>query len=160
MHPESASLLRKLVTASLFFLTLFLAYRLAHILAIIAFAAFLTALFSPALNTFNRWKIPDFLAILIIFFGIFVLAASVFATTLPIFATQIVALFSMLSTLADKLASDYASGGISALGLPSFLIPVVSLFDPASALSSLRDNAGGIAKSVATFLSSVGIKGA
>lgn len=109
MHPESASLLRKLVTATLFFLALFLAYRLAHVLAIIAFAAFLTALFSPALNTFNRWKIPDFLATLIIFFGIFVLAASVFATTLPIFATQIVALFSTLSSLADKLAYEYAS---------------------------------------------------
>lgn len=160
MHPDSVSLLRKLTVFTLFALGLFLAYELLHLLAIIAFAAFLTTLFSPALATFNRWKIPDFLGVLFIYFGVFVLAATVFATTLPIFATQIVALFSTLSGLAGKLATDYAAGGVGALGLPGFLVPLVSLFDPSSVLASLRDNAGGIAKSTAAFLSSVGIKGA
>ncbi|MDQ1344217.1 MAG: hypothetical protein QG650_937, partial [Patescibacteria group bacterium] len=116
--------------------------------------------FTPALSAMRRWKIPDFVGVLIIYFGIFVMAATVFATTLPIFAKELVALFSTLSTLSDRLASAYAQGGIAALGLPDFLVPLVTLFDPASALASLRDNAGDIAKSLAKFLSSVGIKGA
>jgi predicted PurR-regulated permease PerM len=159
MHPDSVALLRKLTVFTLFVLALFLAYQLLHIVAIIAFAAFLTALFTPAIATFEKWKIPDFVAVMLIYFGIFVLAASVFATTLPIFATQIVALFSTISSFADKLSVDFAAGGVGALGLPDFLVPLVSLFDPASALSSFRDNAGGIAKSVASFLSTVGAKG-
>lgn len=159
MHPDSLAFLRKLTVLTVFFLGLLVAYELLHVLAILAFAAFFTALFSPALTAMNRWKIPDFLGILLIYFGIILLAVTVFATTLPIFATQIVELFSTLSALADRLASDYASGGVAALGIPGFLVPLVSLFDPASALSSLRDNAGSIAKAVAGFLSSVGIKG-
>lgn len=159
MHPDSLVFLRKLSVLAVFLSGLFLVYELLHILTILAFAAFFTALFSPALTAMNRWKIPDFLGILLIYFGIILLAVTVFATTLPIFATQIVALFSALSSIADRLASDYASGGIAALGIPEFLVPLVSLFDPASALSSLRDNAGSIAKAVAGFLSSVGIKG-
>lgn len=159
MHPDSLAFLRKLAVFTLFAFGLFLAYRLLHVIAIIAFAAFLTALFSPAVSTFEKWKIPDFVAVIFIYFGIFVLAASVFATTLPIFATQIVALFSTISSFADRLSADFAAGGVGALGLPDFLVPLVSLFDPASALSSFRDNAGGIAKSVATFLSAVGAKG-
>ncbi len=159
MHPDSLVFLRKLSVLAVFLSGLFLVYELLHIIAILAFAAFFAALFSPALTAMNRWKIPDFLGILLIYFGIILLAVTVFATTLPIFATQIVALFSALSSIADRLASDYASGGIAALGIPEFLVPLVSLFDPASALSSLRDNAGSIAKAVAGFLSSVGIKG-
>ena len=159
MHPDSVALLRKLAVFTLFALGLFLTYQLLHIIAIIAFAAFLTALFTPAIATFEKWKIPDFLAVAFIYFGIFVLAASVFATTLPIFATQIVALFSTISSFADRLAAEYASGGVSALGLPDFLVPLASLVDPSSILASFKDNAGGIAKSVATFLSSVGSKG-
>ena len=160
MHPDSIALLRKLSVLTLFVLGLFVAYELVNLLAIIAFSAFLTILFSPAVDTFNRWKIPDFIAVLLIYAGIFILAASVFATTLPIFATQFVALFTSLSAVSGRLASEYASGGISALGLPSCLVPVVSLFDPQSVLDSFRDNAGNIAKSAASFLSAVGAKGA
>lgn len=115
MHPDSVAFLRKLVVLTTFSFGLFLAYELLHVLAILAFAAFFAALFSPALTAMNRWKVPDFLGILLIYFGIIVLAVTVFATTLPIFATQIVALFSALSSVADRLASDYASGGIPAL---------------------------------------------
>lgn len=109
MHPDSVALLRKLSVLTLFALALFLAYSLLHVIAIIAFAAFLTALFSPAIATFEKWKIPDFVGVILIYLAIFILAASVFATTLPIFATQIVALFATISSFADRLASDYAA---------------------------------------------------
>lgn len=109
MHPDSLAFLRKLAVFTLFALGLFLAYQLLHVIAIIAFAAFLTALFSPAVSTFEKWKIPDFVAVIFIYLGIFVLAASVFATTLPIFATQIVALFSTISSFADRLSADFAA---------------------------------------------------
>lgn len=109
MHPDSVALLRKLSVFTLFAFALFLAYSLLRVIAIIAFAAFLTALFSPAVATFEKWKIPDFVAVILIYFAIFVLAASVFATTLPIFATQIVALFATISSFADRLSADFAA---------------------------------------------------
>lgn len=160
MHPETSSFLRKLVVLALFCGGLYLAFQLRHILAILAFSAFFTALFSPAIATMRRLRIPDFVGVLLIYLGIFFLVGTVFATTFPIFAKEIVTLFSTLSSLSDRLASAYAEGGVGALGLPGFLVPIVSLFDTASVLSSLRDNAGEVAKSVGGFLSSLGVRGA
>lgn len=160
MPSDLLPFLKKLAVLAIFAFGLFLAYELVHVLAILAFSAFLTILFSPAVDTFNRWKVPDFVAVFLIYAGIFILAASVFATTLPIFATQSVALFTKLSSVSGNLAAAYSSGGVGVLGLPSYLVPVVSLFDPQAVLDSLRDNAGNIAKSAASFLSAVGAKGA
>jgi predicted PurR-regulated permease PerM len=159
MSPDSSAFLRKLGILALFAAAMATAYQLRTILFILAFSVFLTALFSPALNAMNRWRIPDFVGILIAYAVMLLLAATVFATTLPIFAKQLVALFETVRNSADSLASAYAAGGVSALPIPGFLDPVAELFDPASALSALKENAGSVAQSVTEFLSRLGLGG-
>ncbi len=159
MLQDSKDFLRKLGILAALVAAALVAYELRSLLFVLAFSAFLVALFSPALNAMNRWKIPDFLGVLVIFFGISVLAGTVFATTFPIFAKQSVALFEAIRTSADRLSDAYAAGGAAALPVPEFLRPALAYFDPASAIAAVRDNVGGIAKSLAGFLSSVGTKG-
>lgn len=103
MPPESVAFLRKLGLLTLVLIVLGIVYQLRTLLGIVAFSIFLTILFSPALATMQRWRIPNVVGILLIYGGILLLAATVFATTLPIFATQFLALFSRISDWAEHL---------------------------------------------------------
>ncbi|MDD2916847.1 MAG: AI-2E family transporter [Candidatus Gracilibacteria bacterium] len=131
---------------------LYMLYSLSSTLAVLFFSGFLTILFSPLLDSMNRKRIPDWLGILFIFLGIlFFFFVALFAI-IPIFAKQITLLFSYVGSTFSTLDALYKSGGVDALGFPSFLKSYISTVDFGTLFEFVQNNISSIS-GIATTLS-------
>lgn len=112
---------QKLLILSAFVATGYFLSLLAPFLSILFFSGFLTILFSPFLDKMRRYRIPDWLGILVIFsvFLLFLLIALL--AIAPIFIKQIALLLSTLSGYLSGLEGAYTHGGFASLGLPGWL---------------------------------------
>lgn len=102
---------------------------LSSILTIIFFSGFLTILFSPFLETMKSKKIPDWLGIIVIFFGILIFVFVALFAIIPIFIKQIILLASTVGSSISHIEALYRSGGINALGVPAFLGSYIDTVD-------------------------------
>ncbi|MDD2891396.1 MAG: AI-2E family transporter [Candidatus Gracilibacteria bacterium] len=132
--------------------TLFL---LSSVLTIVFFSGFLTILFSSFLDSMNKKRIPDWLGIIFIFLGILLFFFVALFAIIPIFAQQLSLLFSYISSSFAHMESLYNSGGIDALGFPSFLNSYIGTVDFGMLFEWVRSNISsfsGIATSLSTNL--------
>jgi predicted PurR-regulated permease PerM len=72
-------------------------YNIFKILIIIFFALFLNILFSPFLNKLNKYKIHDWLGIILIYLILIIFIIIVFFAIIPIFVKQTVLIASNIS---------------------------------------------------------------
>jgi len=124
---------------------------LTSILAILFFSGFLTILFSPLLTSMNRKRIPDWLGIIFIFFGILLFFFVVLFAIIPIFAEQIILLFSYMSSSFNNMGMLYKSGGVDALGFPSFLKSYIGTIDFGILFEWMKSNVSSISAVMATL---------
>lgn len=132
--------------------TLFL---LSSVLTIVFFSGFLTILFSSFLDSMNKKKIPDWLGIIFIFLGILLFFFVALFAIIPIFSQQLSLLFSYISSSFAHMESLYNSGGINALGFPSFLNSYIGTVDFGMLFEWVRSNISsfsGITTSLSTNL--------
>ena len=125
---------------------------LSSVLAILFFSGFLTILFSSFLDGMNRKKIPDWLGIIFIFFGIFLFFFIALFAIIPIFTKQIALLFSYVGSSFETMEILYRSGGIDALGFPTFLKSYIATVDFGTLFEWVRNNVSSLS-GVATSLS-------
>lgn len=124
---------------------------LSSVLAVIFFSGFLTILFSSPLSAMNRKRIPDWLGIIFIFFGIFLFFFIALFAIIPIFAKQIILLFSYIGNSFDALETLYKSGGVDALGFPPFLKSYLETVDFGMLLEWIRSNISSISGVLASL---------
>jgi predicted PurR-regulated permease PerM len=125
----------------------FLSY-IASLLVTIAVSLFLTLVFSPFLDSMNRYRIPDGVGIAIIFLVIFSFFAFAGAMIVPLVAGQ-------LLPLVDTVSSNLSTALSGDATLPAFLSAFASQTDYDAIYSFLRDNAQGIFSAVKSSLSAL-----
>ena len=136
---------QKLLVLLAFAIGAYFLWLLLPVIAILCFSGFLAILFSPFLDAMNKRRIPDWFGTILIFLILFTfLLVAVFAIV-PIFVKQTILLFSSLSGYLSGLEGAYQSGGIDALGLPSFVAKYIQSVDLASFFEFLRSHASSIA---------------
>lgn len=130
-------------------------WLLSSVLTVVFFSGFLTILFSSFLDSMNKKRIPDWLGIIFLFLGVLLFFFIVLFAIIPIFAQQISLLFSYISSSFAHLETLYRSGGIDALGFPSFLKSYIGTVDFGMLFEWIRSNVSsfsGIATSLSTNL--------
>lgn len=139
----------------IFIMGLYILYLLTNILTILFFSSFLTILFSPLLTSMNRKKIPDWLGLIIIFFGIALFFFIVLFAIIPIFAEQIILLFSYLNASFNHLETLYKAGGVNALGFPVFLKSYIATIDFGILFEWMKNNVSSISAFMGTLSKNV-----
>ncbi len=123
---------------------LYFLFNIFKILVIIFFALFLNILFSPFLNKLNKYKIPDWLGITLIYSILIIFIVIVFFAIIPIFIKQTVLIVSNISIWLNWLKDSYIQYWISWLGLPVFIENnlqwILSKIDFNSLIDSLSNN--------------------
>jgi predicted PurR-regulated permease PerM len=128
---------------------------LSSVLTVVFFSGFLTILFSSFLDSMNKKRIPDWLGIIFIFLGVLSFFFIVLFAIIPIFAQQISLLFSYVSTSFAHLESLYRSGGVDALGFPSFLKSYIGTVDFGMLFEWARSNVSSFSGIATSFSSNL-----
>ncbi len=142
---------QKILILLVFFGVIYTLSLLTSILTILFFSGFLTILFSPLLTSMNRKRIPDWLGIIFIFLGILLFFFVVLFAIIPIFAEQIILLFSYMSSSFNNMEILYKSGGVDALGFPSFLKSYIGTIDFGILFEWMKSNVSSISAVMATL---------
>lgn len=140
----------KLLIIVAFWMTIWFFYEIWGILKILFLWVFLNLLFTPFLERTKKYKIPDWLGIILIYLIIFTLLVIFLFVLIPIFTEQIwkmsVSLFNYIGSLQDL----YKTGWIKSLWIPDFLLNYLSGFldkvDFNSLFDFLKNNLGEISK--------------
>lgn len=132
--------LSKLVIIVIFISVLFFLYKIINIVVILFFALFLNVLFSPFLNKFNKWKIKDWLWMIIIYSIILTIILLVFFSIIPIFISQTTVLIQTIVSFINDKYYIYLNSWIEWLNLPQFLNWFLSNLDLDEIFSSLKEN--------------------
>jgi len=146
---------QKVLILLLFLSGLYMLSFLSSVLTILFFSGFLTVLFSSSLDAMNKKMVPDWLGLILIFFGILLFFFVALFAIIPIFAKQLGLLFSYIASSFETWEMLYRSGGIDALGFPGFLksygeaVDFGTLFEFArSHISSLSSLVGSLSKNL------------
>ncbi|MDD5376515.1 MAG: AI-2E family transporter [Candidatus Gracilibacteria bacterium] len=123
---------------------------LSSVLVIVFFSGFLTILFSSPLTAMNKKKIPDWLGIIFIFLGILLFFFIALFAIIPIFIEQIAILFSYVGDSFNTWETLYKSGGVNALGFPSFLKSYIQTVDFGTLFEWMRSNVSTISSVMAS----------
>lgn len=146
----------KLLIILAFLSVLYFLYSLLSFLYLLFFAFFLTLLFSPFLNKMNKYKIPDFLGILIIYWIIILLFLITIFSVFPILIKQSYLFIDFLQNFINNLSINYSKNWIEWLGLPSQLVnlikPYLETIDFNSIFQALKDNFASISKFIASHM--------
>lgn len=142
---------QKILILLVFFGVIYTLSLLTSILTILFFSGFLTILFSPLLTSMNRKRIPDWLGIIFIFLGILLFFFVVLFAIIPIFAEQMILLFSYMSSSFNNMEILYKSGGVDALGFPSFLKSYIGTIDFGILFEWMKSNVSSISAVMATL---------
>lgn len=131
-------------------------YTIASFLYLLAFSFFLTLLFSPFLNKMNKYKIPDFVWIIIIYaFLIFFLLLAIFSIV-PIILKQTSMFASFMQDYVNTLAISYQKAWIDWLWLSPELTTIakkyLSSVDLNTIFSLIKDNFANISKFIASHM--------
>ncbi|MDD4151512.1 MAG: AI-2E family transporter [Candidatus Gracilibacteria bacterium] len=137
----------------------FFLYSISSFLYLLAFSFFLTLLFSPFLNKMNRFKIPDFLGIIIIYiFLVLFLLVAIFSI-IPILLKQSSMFIDFVQNYINNLANLYQTYGIDGLGLPQEIATLAKRYlvnvDLSSVFGILKDNLANISKFIAIHMGDV-----
>ncbi len=124
---------------------------LSSVLVILFFSGFLAILFSPFLESMNKKRIPDWIGIICIFSGILLFFFVALFAIMPIFVKQITLLFTYIGNSFVTLEELYKSGGIDALGFPSFAKEYIQMVDLGIFFEWARDNASSISGIIASL---------
>ncbi len=145
----------KLLIILLFLTIWFFLYSIATFIYLLLASFFLTLLFSPFLNKMNKYKIPDFLWVLIIYLFIILLIIITIFSILPILVKQSVLFIDFMQNYINNLAIWYKASWIDGLWLPnqisSFIKPYLENIDFASIFQALKDNFASISKFIASY---------
>ncbi|MCK9272661.1 AI-2E family transporter [Candidatus Gracilibacteria bacterium] len=150
IKEEYLSFLIKLIITVAFGLSLWFLYEIGGILKILFLGVFLNLLFTPFLDKTKKYKIPDWLGILLIYLVILILVTVFLFVLIPIFTEQIGKMSVRLFDYIGFLQDSYKTGGIRALGIPDFLLNYLDGFldkvDFNSLFDFLKNNLGEISK--------------
>lgn len=124
---------------------------LTSVLTIFFFSGFLTILFSPFLDRMNKKGIPSWLGIVFILLGILLFFFIVLFAIVPIFTQQLAMLFSYIGDSFDALDKLYRSGGVDALGFPSFLKSYIKTVDFGTLFELVRNHVSSLSSVVASL---------
>lgn len=151
---EAKKLFLNLIIITFFAIWLFLVYKISSILIILCFALFLNILFAPFLNRMNKWKIRDWIWIILIYIFIILFVLITIFSIVPIFINQI----SILIDLSYKFINDiillYNSKWIDWFGLPEFIKWFLNTIDISEILTSIQKNIWQISSFVSDNLKS------
>ena len=142
---------QKILILLVFIGSIYMLSLLTSILTILFFSGFLTILFSPLLTSMNRKRIPDWLGIIFIFLGILLFFFVVLFAIIPIFAEQLILLFSYINSSFSHLEELYESGGVNALGFPTFLKSYIAAIDFSILFEWMKSNVSSISTVMATL---------
>lgn len=135
---------------------LYFLYSLLSFLYLLFFAFFLTLLFSPFLNKMNKYKIPDFLGILIIYWVIILLFLITIFSVFPILIKQSYLFIDFLQNFINNLSINYTKNWIDWLWIPHQLVniikPYLETIDFNSIFQALKDNFAWISKVIASHM--------
>ncbi|MDD2566206.1 MAG: AI-2E family transporter [Candidatus Gracilibacteria bacterium] len=145
---ESKNFIIKLGIITIFLVALFFFYQIANIVVILIFALFLNILFAPFLNKLNKWKIADWLGIMLIYLTIFAFILVVFFTIVPIFIKQTGILIDNIINWINTIKAVYELKGVDGFGLPKFMLGLISHIDFNSLFDSIKNNISEISKFV------------
>ncbi len=130
-------------------------YKIASIVFILFFSLFLSILFSPFLNKFNKWKINDFFWMVIIFIIIFLVSLLVVFSVIPILVSQSLNLFNIISEQITVYKNVYDVSGIEWFWFPKIIENLIKdNLDINQILTYLKENISYISKFVWNNLSS------
>lgn len=134
---------------------IFVMYKISSIIFILFFSLFLSVLFSPFLNKFNKRKINDFFWMLIIFIVIFLIILTIVFSIIPILVSQSLNLFNIISEQITILKKVYDTSWIEWFWLPNFIENIIiKNLDINQILNYLKDNISQISTFVWNNLSS------
>lgn len=139
-NDENKNLVIKLFFITLYLVVIFFLYQIGNIIAILVFALFLNVLFSPFLNRMNKWKIGDWLWIIIIYLVIIIFISIVFFAIVPIFIKQIILLTNNISDWISTVKNIYEAKWVDWLGLPKFIEWFLTNIDFTQILETLKNN--------------------
>ena len=131
----------KLVLAALFLLVLFFLYEIKWILIILFFSLFLNILFSPLLNKFNKWKIPDIIWIVIIYIIALIFIFIALFAIIPIFMKQLVHLMTIIQWWLSGIVEVYSLAWIDWMDIPDFAKEFLKSLDISEVVSVIESNA-------------------
>lgn len=136
----------KLVLLSIFVVILMFLYQIKTILMVLFFALFLNMLFSPLLNRFNKWKIPDVLGIIIIYIIAFVFIMIALFAIIPIFVKQFAHLATMIQNWFQWVSQIYNESWLDWFDMPIFVKEFLIWTDITEIFKSLEVHAWEITK--------------
>jgi len=156
---EYKAFLIKLFILSGFLILCLLIYSLLDFLILFLFSIFLAILFVPFLNKMNKYKIPDFIGIFIIYLILIWFIVLAFFAIIPIFIKQTILFVDFIKEYIVTLQLWYEKEWIKSLPLPNFAIIYFDKFllniDFNSILNSLKDNFSSISQFLAKNIFSI-----
>lgn len=138
----------KLCILSIFILFLMFLNDIRNILYVLIFSLFLNMLFSPLLNRFNKWKIPDIVWIIIIYLLILVFILLALFAIIPIFVKQFIYLTTSIEIWFNWIVTSYSATWIDWLSIPNFAKEALKWLDLITVLQTIQTNAWEITKFV------------
>lgn len=134
----------------------FFLYSISSFLYLLAFSFFLTLLFSPFLNKMNRFKIPDFLWIIIIYIFLVLFLLIAIFSIIPILLKQSSMFIDFVQNYINNLANLYQTYWIDWLWLPQEIATLAKRYlvnvDLSSVFWILKDNLANISKFIAIHM--------
>lgn len=148
MSPEIRLWIKKLFATVLFALLLYGLYISQSILSLLFIAGFLSILIIPLVDRLKKYKIPEWLTIILVYSGILLIAGIVIGTILPIVITYVSTIVGQVIQWSTEAQATYMRHGISGFHLPHWIESIVLyIITPENIdyiLSIIKQNAGNI----------------
>ncbi len=149
----------KLVIFALFIFILFFLYSILSVIKILFFSIFLSILISPFIKKMKRFKIPDFLWIIIVYIFILFFIILFFISILPILIKQSVSFIEFLSLHIWTLQNQYKESWLAWFGFSWYTLTYLENFlsgiDFNFIFSTLKDNFSSISQFLVKNLSTL-----
>ncbi len=148
MSTEIQLYLKKLFATLCVALFLYGIYMIRDLMVILFFSSFLALLITPLVEKAKKFKIPEWITILCVFFIIIILASVIIGTIIPIIIQYVVQLVNSISLGSSRALAIYHESGIQGFHfhpyIESILIQLSAGINIESILTLVRENAGSI----------------
>lgn len=140
--------IKKIITLAIILIIFYAIYLSGDIILTLCMAGFITLLITPLVNKWKKYKIPEWLTILIVYAIIMALAMIVIGTVIPIIANYLGDLTKSVAEWSTTAQKIYTEQGISGFHLPGWIEKITNFFigkqNINDILGLIKQNAGSI----------------
>lgn len=159
MQNEIILWVKKLIATAIFIFVAYAIYLTQDTIVLLLTAGFLTLLITPLVDKWKKYKIPEWITVIFVYFTLVFLATVVMVSIIPIVINYLVNIVEQVTHWSQTAQETFSRYGIAGFNLPDFLEKLILyLFSEEninSTLDIIKQNAGSIQTFLTSQLSSI-----